>query len=288
MSQTDPKTQPGPSNPPKSAVPKPNPQGGVKKPQAKGGSQAMLYVVAAVLIVGAIAVASWLRHPSEQRRPVVSAAEEEGYVVAPETEEEAEEAAAPPALVINSDVRGADVFLNGNRVGKTPHKATPLEAGTYDVKVVHEGYEPFEQQVRVEGPDESIQADLKPIQGAQAMKAADAGEPAESAETTATTEAMEPAAASADIRGLGDSVAVKHKHRFGSCAGVLRTSTDGVHYDSDHKDAFSAAYADIEELSVDGDELTLKVRDGRKYDFGAEGEEQALAAFHARVEAKLH
>ena len=166
------------------------------------------------------------------------------------------------------------MYLNGNRVGRTPHKATPLAPGDYDVTVVHEGYETFEQQVRVETQDDSFHAALRPMSAENSARK----------EAAAEAEAEEEEAEPADIRGLGETVAVKHKHRIGSCKGVLRASGEGLSYDTDHKDTFFAAYADVEELNLDKSKLTLKVRDGKKYDFTEQnGNEEALAAFHERA-----
>jgi hypothetical protein len=291
MSQTDPKPQQ--SNPNPSAGKTPAPQSakkaGDKKPGGKGGSSAMLYVGLVLLVVAAIVAVKFLQKgSSEERRPVVSAAEEEDMGMEAEAgmepdadadaeaEPEAEaEASLSPALVITSDVRGAAVYLNGKRVGKTPHKATPLEPGDYDVKVMQKGYETFEQKVHVESPDDSIHANLRPMKVETSMPDDD---------EVAEAESEDPAAAEADIVELREAVAVKHNHRFGSCEGVLRADGNGVRYDSDHKDAFSVAYPDIEEFHLDGDKLTLKVRDGRKYDFNERNDNpDALVAFYDRV-----
>lgn len=275
MSQ-EPKTQQVPGKP---AGPPSNAKAGASKPPGPGGSKASLYLILVLLIVGAVVAGTFLRKSSEEPRPVVSAAEEEGSVVASETEGESSSESASPALVITSDVRGADVYLNGNRVGKTPHKATPLTPGDYDVKVALDGYETFEAQVHVETPDESIHADLVARKGESTAR--------ESGKAPAV-ESERPSAPPTDIRGFGESVAVKHNHRIGSCEGMLRATREGVGYETDHKDAFFTAYADVEELSLDGDKLTLKVREGRKYDFNGQGDDnQALVEFHARVAAEV-
>ena len=96
----------------------------------------------------------------------------------------------------------------------------------------------------------------------------------------------EGVAAPVDIRALGETVAVKHRHRVivRSCEGVLSVSAEGVRYESDHKDAFFVALSDVENLNLDEDKLLLKVRGGRKYDFTARNDnEEALGAFHERA-----
>jgi hypothetical protein len=263
MSQPDPNAQPTKTN--ASAGKPSDPKAGAKAQPASGNLSSVWYVIL-FLIVAAVFAGYRSQESAEEHRPVVSAAEvEDNVVVEPEAADGS--SSTGPALVITSDVRGADVYLNGNRVGKTPHKATPLAPGNYDVKVVHEGYETFEEQVQVQTQDDSIHAALRPM-----------GAENNTPEKTAAT------AAPVDIRGLGESVAVKHKHRIGSCEGVLRSEGEGLRFETDHKDAFFAAYADVEELSLDESKLTLKVRNGRKYDFTEQNDDpEALLAFHERV-----
>lgn len=268
MSQHDPKAPPTKTNASGStpADPKSPPKAGASKGPASGGVPSFWYVIL-FLVVAAVFGGYWVQQRDEGKRPVVSAAADDDLVA--ETEVEGESASTDPALVITSDVRGADVYLNDNRVGKTPHKATPLSAGDYDVKVMHEGYETFAETVHVETPDDSVHATMRPISGGKEL-------------------VEEEKAVPADIRGLGESVAVKHKHRIGSCEGVLRAGADGIRYETEHKDAFFAAYADIEELHLDGDELTLEVRDVRKYDFTEQNDnEEALVALYERAGAAL-
>lgn len=290
MSQTDPKSQQNKTNVPagKPAAAQPPSKGGPSKPGKSGGSQGLWYGTAVLLVVAIFAVV-WVQKNSEKPRPVVSAAEEGDVVAAPDVEEAGEtevasemdaasgtEAAADlsaPALVIDSNVRGADVYLNGKRVGRTPHKATPLQPGDYDVRVEQAGYETFTKQVHVETPDESIRAELRRMSRPVAAR-----EEEEDEDAMAETAEAEPAA---DIRAFGQTLAAKHNHRIGSCEGVLRTTSTGVRFETDHKDAFFVAYADIEELALDGDNLTLRVHEGRKYDFKEQNDNvEALADFH--------
>lgn len=243
--------------------------------QASGGSQGLVYLVVLV-VLAAVVAAFFLGNGGDEGRPVASAAVEE--------ESSAESAAAAAgesdtvSLIIDSNVRGADVFLNGNRVGTTPHKATPLTPGDYEVRVEHDGYVAFKDSVRVETPDGAIHATLRPASAESNAGKEDASEKAPVAES---------GPASADIRGSGQRVAVNHNHRIGSCEGVLIAGNEGVRFETEHKDAFTAAYAEIEELSFDDDKLTLKVLNGRKYDFNEQNDDaEALAALHAQVAAK--
>ena len=53
-------------------------------------------------------------------------------------------------LAIDSEPSGAKVYLDGNPVGVSPYEAKDLSPGTRKVKVVKEGYEPWEKEVAVE------------------------------------------------------------------------------------------------------------------------------------------
>ena len=126
MSQSDPKAQ----QPRPNALPR---KPGVTRSPQKAGLQKFWYAIPVFILVAVILVSYWIRKGGDGPPPVVSAAEEservvdEEVVIEPEAEPEPEvgSASTTGALTITSDVRGADVYLNGKRVGKTPHKATP-------------------------------------------------------------------------------------------------------------------------------------------------------------------
>ena len=133
-----------------------------KQPGKKASKAGRIWIVGIILILGGMAIASYLaRGTGDTPRPVVSADEEPI-----EESSESVSGATTGALVITSDIRGADVYLNGKRVGKTPHKATPLTVGRYQVKVMKAGYETFEKNVEVSSPDDTLRADLKPAASA--------------------------------------------------------------------------------------------------------------------------
>ena len=139
-----------------------------------------IWLASVILMLAGVAIATFLvRSTGDTPPPVVSADEEPAFsvdaesIIAPGADEpdeanepnedvsESVSGVATGALVITSDIQGADVYLNGRRVGKTPHKATPLTAGRYRVKVVKAGYETFEKSVEVTTTSHTLRADLK-------------------------------------------------------------------------------------------------------------------------------
>ncbi len=71
-------------------------------------------------------------------------------------------------ISITSDPAGALVYLNDEEIGRTPCEATFLHYGTYDVRIVKDGYEPFMGPAEAKaplydlpGPD--LVADLLPV-----------------------------------------------------------------------------------------------------------------------------
>ena len=180
----------------------------------------------------------------------------------PETEPEAEpiptataEPTAPesrldPLLRVAADVTGAYVFIDRQFVVTTPCVPYDVRLGPHRVNVSAEGHEGFAQNIDV-GDDPVVIAGRV-----------------------------------LEIR-LDASVAVTHKHRFGSCVGMLRADTNGIHYETNDDDAFSLPFSQIERHEIDYLEhtLTVKQRDGRTYNFTDEQDTaEALFTFHRRVE----
>ncbi len=56
---------------------------------------------------------------------------------------------AETVLSIDSDPEGAELFLNGEDVGKTPFKKLNIKPGAYNIKIVKEGYLPFVTKITV-------------------------------------------------------------------------------------------------------------------------------------------
>ena len=175
---------------------------------------------------------------------------------APESEPEPEPAPPPPAsrldplLRVSSDVSGASVFLDRRFLGTTPFEAIELEPGSHRLNVSAEGYEGFARDIEIGDEPVSVEVRFREVR-------------------------------------LDARVAVVHRHRFGSCSGVLRADLAGLHYETDGDDAFSIPFAEIEEHAVDyiGHTLTVKQRGGRTWNFTDEQETaDALFVFRRDVE----
>jgi hypothetical protein len=260
--------------------------------------------------------------------PVDGSLAEEAHAGDAAPEPEAETAPAPDALTagmleVRSDVAGADVFLDGKRVGTTPYKAVDLAPGKHSVRVEKAGFKPFEKGVDLGSKQQVVRAKLLPppatlrveanVPGARVLLDGEekgttplelsnvspgrheVGVSAEGYESHTETVEVE-SGGKRDIKvdlvsplaALNEAVAVKHKHRIGSCDGVLRAGGDRLVYDSSHKDAFSIALSEVERFALEKESLTVKVRDGRNYNFDERNDNPpALASFHERVAAAL-
>ena len=155
-----------------------------------------------------------------------------------------------PILRVASDVPGASVFLNRRYLGTTPFETTEVPQGRHRLNVSLDGHDGFATDIEI--GDEPIVIDVR-------------------------------------FREiwLDTSVAVTHKHRFGSCEGVLHANLDGIHYETTDDDAFSIPLAEIElhEMNYLEHTLTLKRREGRTYNFTDEQDTaDPLFVFHRKVE----
>lgn len=60
----------------------------------------------------------------------------------------------------------------------------------------------------------------------------------------------------------------EHKHAFSSCRGAIRITDQGVEFKTSETDhSFFEAYSDIRALSIDGDALSIRTRNNKKYNF---------------------
>jgi hypothetical protein len=154
-------------------------------------------------------------------------------------------------LHIDSDVPGAQVFIDRAFVGGTPVIAKDVKPGSHRLNVSAPGYDAFADTIDVVAGPRDLMIRLKDVK-------------------------------------LDAKIDVVHKHAFGSCKGTLVATPQGLRYETTSKnDGFSAALADIESFDVDYLEKNLKVKlkNGKQYDFtDAEGNADRLYLFHGEVD----
>lgn len=153
-------------------------------------------------------------------------------------------------LSIDSDVAGAQVFIDREFVGTAPVKAHEVAPGSHKVNVSAPGFEGVAETIDVvPGPRELV-IKLREVR-------------------------------------LDAEIDVIHKHRMGSCKGRLVATPQGMRYDtSDKDDRFDLALADLETLEVDylKKNLKIKTKKGRTFDFtDSEGNADHLFVFHRDV-----
>jgi hypothetical protein len=187
--------------------------------------------------------------PEPVRRPRAAAPRPAPEPVAP-----AAPAAPSPTgiLRVDSDVPGANVFVDRQYVGTTPFSASDLPPGQHRVNVSAEGFEGFAETVE-------LSAD-KPVEITVRFK---------------------------EVK-LSETLAVVHKHGIGSCEGMLVADLQGLRYDTkDRDDRFLLAYGDVETFEVDylKKNLRIKKRGGKTYNFtDKQPNADALLVFHRNVE----
>ncbi len=191
--------------------------------------------------------------------PATGAARRPRTDVAPPVEAPAPEAPPPVAeaapetgtLRIETDVPGAQVFIDRQFVGATPVTAPNVKPGTHQLNVSVEGYDGIAQTIDVEPGPREIRLRFKEVR-------------------------------------LDLKLAVVHKHRMGSCQGRLIATPQGIRYETtDKDDAFTASMADLETFQIDYLEKNLKVklRKGKQFNFtDPDGNADKLFVFHRDVE----
>ena len=178
-------------------------------------------------------------------RPVAPAAPA-GEPVSP-----AAEAPRLGTLRIETDVPGAQVFIDRRFIGTTPVTADNIEPGTHQLNLTAEGFDGIAQSIDVEPGSRDLTVRFREVR-------------------------------------LDAAIAVVHKHRIGSCRGRLVATPAGVRYDTANaEDGFSAPLGDLETFQVDYLEknLRLKLRAGRQFNFAdPDGNADRLFVFHRDVE----
>jgi hypothetical protein len=165
----------------------------------------------------------------------------------------APEPASPDAgiLHIDTDVPGAQVFLDRVFLGTAPVDAPNVKPGTHQLNVSAQGWEGISDPITVTAGPRDIVVKLKEVR-------------------------------------LDARIDVVHKHRIGSCKGRLVATPQGLRYETaDKGDAFSARLLDLDGFDVDYLQRNLKVqvKKGKKYDFtDPDGNADRLFVFHRDVD----
>ncbi|QDA31598.1 PEGA domain-containing protein [Thermococcus indicus] len=72
----------------------------------------------------------------------------------------------PPHITVRSYPSGAEVYLNGRLIGQTPIENYQVDPGTYEVKIIKEGYQDYTTTVTLDaGESKTISATLTPTFG---------------------------------------------------------------------------------------------------------------------------
>jgi len=159
--------------------------------------------------------------------------------------------AKPEGFRIDSDVPGAQVFLDREFLGTTPVDVVGIAPGKHRLNVSTEGYEMHAEDIEVASPPDDIMVRFKVVR-------------------------------------LDETLVVIHKHGIGSCQGRLIATPAGLRYEtSNRKHAFSVTLDQLERFEVDylKKNLQVRLRGGKKYNFThPEGSADALLVFHREVE----
>ena len=145
---------------------------------------------------------------------------------------------APPAgdlvtLRIDSDVAGAQVFIDRQFIGAAPITTTEVKAGTHQINVSATGYDQYAQSIDLTPGSRDVMVRFKEVR-------------------------------------LDAKAEVVHKHGVGSCRGTLVATAQGLRYDTTNKgDAFLVPLTSLESFEVNYLEknLKLKIKGGKQYNF---------------------
>jgi hypothetical protein len=169
--------------------------------------------------------------PVEQPRPSRRAAAPAASATPPPAE------APPPAdlvtLRIDSDVAGAQVFIDRQFIGAAPVTTTTVKPGTHQVNVSATGYDQYAQSIDLTPGSRDVMVRFKEVR-------------------------------------LDAKADVVHKHGIGSCRGTLTATPQGLRYDATNKgDAFTVPLTSLESFEVDYLEknLKVKIKGGKQYNF---------------------
>jgi hypothetical protein len=154
-------------------------------------------------------------------------------------------------LRIDSDVPGAQVFIDRQFIGAAPVIAENITPGSHQLNVSAEGVDSFASPIDVVPGQREIVVRLREVR-------------------------------------LNSSVEVIHRHGVGSCRGRLVATPQGLRYETTNRDdSFRATLLDLETFQVDYLAKNLRVRlpKGRQFNFtDPDGNADRLFVFHRDVE----
>lgn len=154
-------------------------------------------------------------------------------------------------LRIETDVPGAQVFIDRQFVGAAPLTLENVKPGAHQLNVSAQGFEGIARTIDVEPGPREVSIRFREVT-------------------------------------LNARLPVVHKHRIGSCSGELVATAQGLRYTTtDKDDAFTASLTDLESFAVDYKEknLRVKVRKGKQYNFtDPQGNADHLFVFHRDVD----
>jgi hypothetical protein len=154
-------------------------------------------------------------------------------------------------LRIDTDVPGAQVFIDREFIGVAPITADNVRPGTHQLNVSAEGYDGISIPIEVTAGRRDMFLRFKEVR-------------------------------------LNSAIEVIHRHGVGSCRGRLIATPAGISYEtSNENDAFKAGLLDLEAFQVDYLAKNLRVRlpKGRQFNFtDPEGSADRLFVFHRDVE----
>ena len=211
--------------------------------------QLAIFLVVIIVVGGGIGVFLISRPKPEPAPAPVSAAPAPTVAPPPPTE------APPPTdlvtLHIDSDVPGAQVFIDRQFVGAAPVTTSEVKPGTHQINVSAPGYDGYAQSIDVSPGPRDIMVRFKEVR-------------------------------------LDMKAEVIHKHGIGSCRGTLVATAQGLRYDTTNKgDAFTVPLANLEVFQIDYLEknLKVKVKAGKQYNFtDPEGNADHLFVFQRDVD----
>jgi hypothetical protein len=158
--------------------------------------------------------------------------------------------AESPRLRVESDVPGAQVFLDRKAVGTAPLELE-VTPGSHRINVSAAGYEMYAEDVDVSSGRREVLVRFKEVR-------------------------------------LDASVEVVHKHGVGSCQGRLTATPAGIRYEASRThDSFAAPLDALQRFEVDYLAKTLRVglRGGRTYSFTTrDPSADALLTFQKKVD----